>query len=274
MPNDWALWAHTMATTDQYLGSLDPSAYWDIHDSSGPLGNESPDGSPDVHVNHGHVPLAPSAIRSSTRSTTAPVTRALYSRIFGDLTTGETGPFDPSYSSTLLSDGRLNSSDAPMPALKIVLQQRRRNGRVRELVPERQGQRLQPRLRPDEPRSGWRRAERAVLAARLHQGRNVRDDAHALYAPYYSQYIPATSRNPFGAASGIDGPIYTQYTGQPNNFTGFGWYGQYENWQIANELVDEHRQRHHLSPPRQRVYEKSRVPAEQRLPDSRGHLHG
>src|SRR4029453_3983853 len=53
MPNDWATWAGAMASTDSNLGgtnALDPSAYWDIHDSSGPLGNEDPDGSPDVHV--------------------------------------------------------------------------------------------------------------------------------------------------------------------------------------------------------------------------------
>jgi len=50
MPDNWADWANAMATTDDNLSGLPASAYWDIHDSSGPQGNESPDGSPDVHV--------------------------------------------------------------------------------------------------------------------------------------------------------------------------------------------------------------------------------
>ena len=45
-----------------------------------------------------------------------------FSRIFGDLTNGASVQFDPSYGSTLLSDGRLNSSDAPIcRRVKIVL---------------------------------------------------------------------------------------------------------------------------------------------------------
>ncbi len=39
MPNDWGTWANAMATTDGNLGGLNAlpaSAYWDIHDSSGP----------------------------------------------------------------------------------------------------------------------------------------------------------------------------------------------------------------------------------------------
>ncbi len=62
-------------------------------------------------------------------------------------------------------------------------------------------------------------------------------DAHAIYAPYEQQYVPATSRDPFGAASGTDGPVYSNLTGQPNNFPGFGWYGRYDNWEIAQTLV-------------------------------------
>ena len=123
-----------------------------------------------------------------------------------------------------------------------------------------------------------------VSAAKSRAGRTRRstasstatseDDAHALYAPYYSQYIPATSRNPFGAASGVDGPIYTQYTGQPNNFTGFGWYGQYENWQIANELVSNVASDTTCRLRDNAIVREVDVAAEQRLPDSRDHLHG
>ena len=47
-----------------------------------------------------------------------------------------------------------------------------------------------------------------------------RTGPHNLYAPYYTTNIPATSRDPWGAASGTDGPVYSDYTGQPNNFGG------------------------------------------------------
>jgi hypothetical protein len=236
MPNDWALWAQTMATTDQGLDSLDPSAYWDIHDSSGPLGNESPDGSPDVHVSLSQCPgsdLDPyvDQVDDCTGN------EALYSRIFGDLTTGETGPFDQSYAATLLSDGRLNSSDAPMPALKIVFDSAGgMGGFANSCLNDKDGV-YNRNFDPTNPLPGQEEQGGPYSQIDCIADGTSEDDPHALYAPYYSQYIPATSRNPFGAASGVDGPIYTQVTGQPNNFAGFGWYGKYENWQIAKTLV-------------------------------------
>ncbi len=256
MPNDWALWAHTMATTDQYLGSLDPSAYWDIHDSSGPLGNESPDGSPDVHVSQAVMCPAASAMPFVDQVDNCTGNEGLYSRIFGDLTTGETGPFDPSYSSTLLSDGRLNSNDAPMPALKIVYNSAGGMGGFANSCLNDKDNVYNRAFDPTNPLPGGEEAERAVLADRLHRSDGKsEDEAHALYAPYYSQYIPATSRDPCGAASGIDGPIYIQ-TASPTTSRASAWYGLYQNWQIASDAGDERRQRHHLSSPRQR-YGKS-----------------
>ena len=224
MPNDWALWAHTMATTDQHLGSYrDPSAYWDIHDSSGPLGNEDPDGSPDVHVSLAQCP------GSDLDPFVDQVDNCIggevwFSRIFGDLTRGQNGPFDPSFSGTLLSDGRLNSSDAPMPALKIVFNSSGGMGGFDNSCLSDKSTVYNRNFDPTNPPD--------CIAVGHDE-----EDAHAIYAPYEQQYIPATSRDPLGAASGVDGPIYTQFTGQPNNFTGFGWYGRYDNWQIAKRLV-------------------------------------
>ena len=54
------------------------------------------------------------------------------------------------------------------------------------------------------------------------QGDNAK--AGNLFAPFYSQYIPATSRDPFGYASGVDGALIT------NNFPGFLFYGRVTNW--------------------------------------------
>ena len=111
MPNDWALWANQMARANMpqygwaqfgnyswgngldpyYQASLtDPAAFWDIHDSSGPLG--VPD-TADVHVNQSTCP----------GSTNDPLIDQVdncqggedpYSRVFGDRDL-EQGPFDP-----------------------------------------------------------------------------------------------------------------------------------------------------------------------------------
>jgi hypothetical protein len=244
MPNDWALWASKMATTDQYLSNLPSSAYWDIHDSSGPLGNESPDGSPDVHVNQNSCPgSTPDAfvdqVDNCAGTSDTDVAEGPFSRIFGDLV-DMPGPFDPSYSDTLLSDGRLNSSDAPMPALKIVFNS---SGGMGGFENSCLNDKDSVYNRAFDPTNLVASGEEApgdqydCVAAG-----STEDDPHGLYAPYYNQYVPATSRDPFGAASGVDGPIYTQYTGQPNNFPGFGWYGLYENWQIAQTLVQNESQ--------------------------------
>ena len=238
MPNDWATWANAMATTDQNLSSLPASAYWDIHDSSGPLANESPNGSPDVHVSLAQCPgsvLDPFVDQVDNCTGNGED----FSRIFGDLTNGETGPFDPSYASTLLSDGRLNSSDAPMPALKIVFNSTGGMGGFDNsclndkdnVYNSNFGTNLVPEPSDDD----------GFGSLSCIKGTSTADDQevtpHSLYAPYYDQYIPATSRDPGGAASGIDGPVYTDSTGQPNNFQGFGWYGSYSNWKIAQTLV-------------------------------------
>ncbi len=123
MPNDWARWAGAMATTDQNLGgvnALPASSYWDIHDSSGPGGDG---GNPDIHVAGFCSPTTPSTTIDQVDNCNGPGMgsrgKLPFSRVFGDSGTG-VGPFDPSYSDTLLSDGNLNSFDAPMPALKIV----------------------------------------------------------------------------------------------------------------------------------------------------------
>jgi hypothetical protein len=235
MPNDWALWAHSaMAQTDNNLNGLPASAYWDIHDSSGPLANESPNGSPDVHVN---TTTCPGSVLSAFVDQVDNCTGSGedFSRIFGDLTNGENGPFDPSYSSTLLSDGRLNSNDAPMPALKIVFNSSGGMGGFDNsclndkdnVYNSNFGTNLVAEPDADDGFGPWSCIK------------GTKDDQevspHSLYAPYYEQYIPATSRDPGGAASGIDGPVIY---GQPNNFPGFGWYGNYPNWLIAQKLVD------------------------------------
>jgi hypothetical protein len=229
MPNDWARWANAMATTDQNLGgtnALPASAYWDIHDSSGPGGDG---GNPDIHVAGFCSPTTPSTTIDQVDNCNGPGLGQPwqgkpFSRIFGDSGTGN-GPFDPSYSDTLLSDGNLNSFDAPMPPLKIVFNSTGGMGGFDDSDLSDKTcvyNRLAPKACPFEF--------------------GVTNGAHNLYAPYYNTYIPATSRDPWGAASGTDGPVYSDNTGQPNNFPGYGWYGLYHYWQIAQTLVQNESQ--------------------------------
>ena len=227
MPNDWARWAGAMATTDQNLGGLNAlpaSSYWDIHDSSGPGGDG---GNPDIHVAGFCYPTTPSTTIDQVDNCNGPGMGSgkPFSRVFGDNGTG-VGPFDPSYSDTLLSDGNLNSFDAPMPSLKIVFNSSGGMGGFVDYSDLSDKSCVYNRLAPK--------------ACPFEFG--VTNAAHNLYAPYYSTYIPATSRDPWGAASGTDGPVYSDNTGQPNNFPGYGWYGLYHYWQIAQTLVQNESQ--------------------------------
>lgn len=229
LPRDWAPWAEAMATTDQNLSysGNDPSQYWDIHDSSGPGGDG---GNPDVHVaGYCNPNLHPSTTIDQVDNCNAGDRGGRpFSRVFGDNGTGH-GPFDQLYPVTLLSDGNLNSFDAPLPPLKIVFNSSGGMGGFDNFTP------LSDKTcvynRGPDPCNGG-----------LGFVQGVDNAAHKLYAPYYDQYIPATSRDPYGTASGTDGPVDTNYpsyiqTGQPNNFAGYGWYGLYHNWQIARTLV-------------------------------------
>ncbi len=109
------------------------------------------------------------------------------------------GPFDPNYAGeTLLPDGQLNAGDAPMPAARIDFSIAANTDPLHSIdgvgyFGERvEGARLQPRLH------------------RLQQARPA-----TCSRPFYSQYIPATSRDDLGYASGVDGALIT------DNFPGF-----------------------------------------------------
>jgi hypothetical protein len=233
LPRDWALWASKMATTDDALSppyGQAASTYWDIHDSSGPGGDG---GAPDVHVKGGACTTLATSLTidqvDNCNGPGNPQTGLSQSRVFGDFGTAF-GPFDPSYSDTLLSDGNLNSFDAPMPPLKVVFNTAGGMGffddsclNDKSSVYNRNFDASNPT-----PDNG--------LTDCIAKG-HTKNEAHALYAPYYNAYIPATSRDPWGAASGTDGPVYSDYTGQPNNFPGYQWYGGYHYWQIARENV-------------------------------------
>jgi hypothetical protein len=83
------------------------------------------------------------------------------------------GPFDPEVTETLLSNGRLNADDAPLPAMRVDVH-----------------------LAPNEGGSSLGGVGQISGASKA----EIYSDN-----PYYSAYIPATDR-PEAQASGIDGP--------------------------------------------------------------------
>lgn len=132
-----------------------------------------------------------------------------FSRWFGDLIAAW-GPYDPLRPDhTLLTDGKLDAGDAPMPAARVDVTIAANSGSPTDI-------------------SGVGSLEKADKTEVYSRDGDGTPTAHNLYAPYYDAYIPSTSRP--GLSSGIDGP----QTG--NNFTGFLVNGLYDYWDIAKAL--------------------------------------
>ena len=124
LPDDWAWLAQHFAVDDSLTGSNFPGAAasrWDIHD--------------DMTNSEGHV--ATSFCVGRLRAPTESVDNCLgtpsggdpdlgpFSNIFGGVYNA-LGPFDPIRAfETLLSDGKLDAGDAPMPALRVDVYDRR-----------------------------------------------------------------------------------------------------------------------------------------------------
>lgn len=216
LPDDWATLAHALASlNDPEENTLNPTIepwqYWDIHDSSAPAALGVTD-TPDTHVSQTFCPnSAPSTTTDQVDNCQGGGENGVFSRVFGDGTNPTIGPFDPLRpDQTLLSDGVLNAADAPMPPLRIDVS----SGGLSGTGPANTGAFVQ--------------ADKHVIYSRNGLGSST---AHNLYAPFYSAYIPATSR-PFAAASGTDGPT----PGGNNNFNGYLVYGQYHFWNFARIL--------------------------------------
>lgn len=203
--SDWSNLAHMLATDTNAASTSPGSAWyrWDIHDNNA--------------QDEGHPLLTPPCT-PSTASGVPPALDAVdnciggtnYSRIVGydylnpltmpkaALGGSDVGPYDPLWEQTLLGNGVVDQYDVPMPAAQIDVTM---TGDVGSLMS----------------------ASKQMLLSRDGTGA---DTPHNLYAPYYSQYIPATSRGDI--SSGVDGPQNI------NDVAGFQTYGLYRNWDILN----------------------------------------
>lgn len=193
LPTDWATLAGRFASSSEETEppGTEP-ALWDIHGTPGAAapGEETsvePGGDPTKVCTSGFHSTHSSTDNCNGLEGESPLT-SKFSRVFGDLTSGETatiGPFDPQAANeTLLSDGRLNQDDAPMPAMRIDVSIAKNEGGLGGV-----GQ-----------ISG---ADKATIYSHDFTGRT---SAHNLYNPYYGAYIPATDRPNVNEVSGIDGP--------------------------------------------------------------------
>jgi hypothetical protein len=187
LPDDWAWLAQHFAVDDSLTGSNFPGAAasrWDIHD--------------DDANTEGHVA---SSFCVDDFAATEAVDNCLgtlppngdpdlgpFSNIYGGVYNAM-GPFDPIRGlQTLLSDGKLDAGDAPMPALRVDVS-----------------------IGAGSNVGTLDKADKSLIYSRDGTGSGK---AHNLYAPFYKAFIPAALPNDRPDTSGVAGAI-------SNNFTGF-----------------------------------------------------
>ena len=229
MPDDWAKLAGIMATSNITNMGTDPTV-WDIH--GGPTNPSQP------HTNAGTPPGQLASVCINTNNTFTALTDPVdscannglgvgnpyaFSRVFGDVTNGPggtVGPFDPQApNETLLSDRRLNSDDAPMPALPVTVSIAPNvaggTGGVGGLYGVSKYLIYSHDFNGGGPSTSVGPTPTSALTS---------TGTGNLYNPFYSTYIPSTSR-PINEASGITG-VYNEHHyvvdgSSGNDFPGF-----------------------------------------------------
>ncbi len=203
LPDDWATIAEALAD-DSDSNPDNDTGFWDIHDDRTKKEDHRP-GSPTFCLDK--VPVPPPAVdavdncRGAGSGELGP-----FSRFFGDGIEAA-GPFDPNRPElTLLSDGKLDADDAPMPAVRLDVSIAPNSGSATDI-------------------GGVGSLEKADKGEVYSRDGSGATGPHNLYAPFYGAYIPSTSRP--GIASGVDGPA------RGNNFRGFLYDGFYDYWTIA-----------------------------------------
>jgi hypothetical protein len=201
LPNDWATIANALATSSDPVATSH-AMRWDIHDDLlkteqhviGECGGTA------VPVDAVDNCLGPRKIEGYDADF------GPFSRVFGDRVNGAegqgAGPFDPLRPQTLLSDGKLDAGDAPMPAARIDV----------EIAPNTPG-----------GINGAGALEKADKTEVYSRDGNGTGSPHNLYAPYYKQWLPGTAADEVNPrSSGTD-------WSHQNNFP-FVPVTLYDNW--------------------------------------------
>jgi hypothetical protein len=163
LPDDWAWLADNFATDGSAIGSGTGSAAamrWDIHD--------------DDLTTEGHTSgsfctdqVDPSLTVDAVDNCEGGGDLGPFSNIYGGSSDYAVGPFDPIRpADTLLSDGKLDAGDAPMPALRVDVN-----------------------LSADSTVGTLSKVDKTDIYIR--DASKSPDTAHNLYAPFYEAFIPA-----------------------------------------------------------------------------------
>ena len=237
MPADWAALANAIATFRDPL-EQNPAAHWDIHDEFSPAGTGA---GLESHGAQSACPHNTTAFVDTVDDCGNLDPFGPFSRVWQNFTNPTVGPFDPERpQQTLLSNGTLDSGDAPMPAARVDWAIARNSGASNDI-------------------SGV-----GSLAPQLKFLTYVRNTSHPYYGPFYAFWLPATypaiAANFFGEvppffvneASGVTGPVNLSRstadcagstlidgipTGGGNNFNGFLACGLYLPWLFAKNLA-------------------------------------
>ncbi len=238
LPNQWVALANLMAASSTNYQGTD-GALWDIHGS--PTNELSVMG-------HAEYTVAASSTTPATdvggpcqfdgtlfgqatdvvddcASNGASGNPFSFSRVFGDMTQfGTVGPYDAEApNATLLSDGNLNTDDAPMPALPVTVSLGANSigglyGVSKWLI-----------YSHDFDGAGYDGSGNPIgsplvdppSAAGTGGGALTTTGTANLYNPYYQEYIPSTLR-PVSEASGVTGVYeHGQTAGSGDDFPGF-----------------------------------------------------
>jgi hypothetical protein len=249
LPDAWPTLAARFAT-DANPDNTNPSARWDIHDQSD-LGSFTTEGHPAGYPNPCDPMTRPVNLPNGILDAVDNCDGGYaFSRIFDadgagaiaplwlGLTGGYTrGPFDPQRpNQTFLPDGQLTADDAPMPAARIDFSIAANKDMLKPVADQKDIGGVGSFGKTD--KSDLYSADRPANA----NSGSGSQAPHNLYAPFYSQYIPATG-SPETEASGTDGL-------PGNNFSGYlvgdgkGGEGdrddddfRYDNWDIAHEFT-------------------------------------
>jgi hypothetical protein len=217
MPDDWARWAAVAARSwNDHLQS-DWISNWDIHDDLTTVEGHIKTGGVQCDAISETNPGLNDAVDNCSKGVAFGGPNGGFSTVFGvQSTTASFGPFDPLYAhDTMLSNGTVDAGDAPMPAAQIDA-----------TIVENSG------LPGDISGVGYLfPSYKTQVYSRNGFGTSL---GHNFDAPFYYQYIPATTRpihpsSPYGSPtpSGITG------SGDPDGFNGFWFSGLYQNWQFA-----------------------------------------
>jgi hypothetical protein len=240
MPDDWARLARAIATSNSPFHP-DPALLWDIHDEFSPAGT----GDIEIHGAQSSCPHNTTDFRDSVDDCGFASPFGPFSRVWQGFTNPTLGPFDPQRAGqTLLSDGVLDSGDAPMPAARVDF----------GIAPNTGGISGVGSLFPILKFETYRRSSTTDSTT----GTN-----HPFYGPFYAFWIPpaypSIASGIFGTlpplflpeASGITGPVNLSRdpgecngsvlingiaAGGGNNFNGYLACGLYIPWLFAKTL--------------------------------------